>query len=528
MEEIKKNLSKADFDKFRHCIEACTGIYIDDSKQNSFRVSLDNRMSDLGITDYSDYYSLLMRENAGRKEFDELLNLILIKETYFFRDERQLSVLVKNVLPGLMERKKGRKIKIWSAGCATGEEPYSLSMAIMENFFPGSIDFSIYATDICGESLRKAKEGIYPKSSMRSTDKTTLNKYFIQRNDRYYLSDQIKRCVCFDTVNLIEPFPFSMGNSFDIVFCRNVTIYFRTETIKEVIRRFYNVLSVGGYLFLGHSESLWQISDKFDLEEIAGVFLYRKNETSKIETSTRGCVQKKEQAVICQRASIPARRKDCLFVTTRTRTDSGEPFLPEGNPIPPPSSLRREIGSVGVKTKKSMEDILEKGFQPLGEEGCEELLNTIEELLQEDNKNIKAHLLAGKLYANMGLYDKALKKGMDVLEIDDLCAEAYVLTGCINYKTGEKEKAITSFKKAVYLDDKSVLSHYYLGNLYKDTGHIEQAIKEYKNVVRIFETHSESNEGMMGEVFTVKQLNEICEKNIELLTKILINQVRFA
>src|SRR5574337_122923 len=135
MEETKRVLSKIVFDKFRHYIESRTGIYIDDSKQNSFKISLDARMRILGIKDYDAYYSLITINAGGNKEFDELLNLILIKETFFFRDDRQLNVLTKNILPELIKRKKEKEkeIKIWSAGCATGEEPYSIAMAIMES-----------------------------------------------------------------------------------------------------------------------------------------------------------------------------------------------------------------------------------------------------------------------------------------------------------------------------------------------------------------------------------------------------------
>jgi tetratricopeptide (TPR) repeat protein len=128
-----------------------------------------------------------------------------------------------------------------------------------------------------------------------------------------------------------------------------------------------------------------------------------------------------------------------------------------------------------------------------------------------------AHLLAGNIYANMCLYDKALKKCVDAIEINDLSADAYLLLGSIYYKIGEKEKAISSFKKAIYLDNNSILSHYYLGNLYKDANLIVQAIKEYKNVIHIFETSSENKERLVGEVFTVKQLKEICVRNIEIL-----------
>lgn len=505
MEEIKRVLSKVVFDKFRQYIESRTGIYIDNSKQNSFKISLDTRMRILGIKDYDAYYSFIITNAIGKKEFDELLNLILIKETFFFRDENQLKVLVKNILPELIERKKGREVKIWSAGCATGEEPYSIAIAIMESPLPSNINVSIYATDISAEMIKKAKEGIYSKSSMRAINSATLSRYFTQKGGRYYLNDLVKQKVRFDSVNLIKSYFPMEGNSFDIVFCKNVIIYFRIETVKTIIRKFYDMLTAGGYLFVGHSESLWQISDDFELEKISGIFLYRKEGKDKM-VSVKKWSQQKEKAVniidfTYQRLPSSLAKKVGTHIT----------LTPQG--------VREKAAQqhVGPMHKKDISEWMKKGEPPAGDDSYESVLEDIEEVLQGNPKNANVHLLAGQVYANRGLYDKALRKGMDALEVNDVSSDAYLLIGSIYYKISEKEKAISSFKKAIYLDDNSVLSHYYLGNLYKDANLIEHAVNEYKSVIRIFETNPESKEWLVGEVFTVKQLKEICTRNIELL-----------
>ena len=505
MEETKRVLSKIDFDKFRQYIESRTGMYIDDSKQNSLKISVDRRMAAVGIKDYSAYYSLITANTIGKKEFDVLLDLILIKETFFFRDERQLNVLTKNILPDLAARRKENEIKIWSTGCATGEEPYSIAMAIMESTLPDGINVSIYATDISEDALKKAEAGIYNKSSMRTIDKVMLNKYFTQKDGRYYLNDRVKQIVHFDSGNLIDPYFPTEGNSFDIIICKNVIIYFRTETVKSVIRRFYDVLAGGGYLFLGHSESLWQISNDFELEEISGVFFYRKDRKSKAVPSIKRFRQRERATgrMVSTPQRAPHSRKERV---TRYAT-----------PAKPAVVAKRPPLHTGLIHKKDEFERIKKGVLPSDDSNYEEILEDIERVLQEDPGNIHAHFLAGKIYANMGLYDKALKKGMDVLEIDDLSADAYLLMGSIYYKIGEKEKAISAFKKAIYLDDKSVVSHYYLGNLYKDANLNELSVNEYRNVIHIFETNPESKEWLVGEVFTVKQLKEICKENIELL-----------
>lgn len=505
MGKTNQVLSKIVFDKFRQYIESRTGIYIDDGKQSSFKISLDVRMRILDIKDYDAYYSLVTTNAGGKKEFDELLNLIFIKETFFFRDDRQLNVLTKNILPELIERKKEKEIKIWSAGCATGEEPYSIAMAIMESPLPHNSNVSVYATDISEGVLKRAKEGIYSKSSMRAIDKEMLNKYFTHRDGQYFLGDWVKQRVRFETVNLIDPYFPTEEESIDIVFCKNVIIYFRLDTVKKVIRRFWNALAAGGCLFVGHSESLWQISDDFELEEISGVFLYRKDGKNKRVFGEKWS-QQMGKAVNTMDSAYQRLPSSLVKKASRHVTLT-------------PQVVRENASQQHVDPmhKKDVSKGMKKGVPPAGDDNYESVLKDIEEILQGDPKNIDAHLLAGKIYANMGLYDKALRKGMDVLEVNDLSDNAYLLMGSIYYKIGEKEKAVSSFKKAIYLDDNSVLAHYYLGNMYKDAGLIEQAVNEYKRVIRIFETNPESKEWLVVEVFTVKQLKEICARNIELL-----------
>ena len=414
-----------------------------------------------------------------------------------------MKVLTENILPELLERKRDTDIKIWSAGCATGEEPYSIAMALMESALPDSANVSIYATDISKEALKKATEGIYSKGSMRSIDKTILNKYFTQKDGRYYLHDTVKQRVCFDTINLIEPFFPREADHVDIIICKNVLIYFRTETVKTIIQKFYNLLTPGGYLFVGHSESLWQISDDFDLEEVSGVFVYCKEKKNRAEPAKK-CLQHREKAVnrmvVYQGMPSPLKRKAGWQDNLATQTVRGK-VVPQ---------------EIDLEHKRNLSEWIKKGVHP-PDGNYEEVLEYIEEALQKEPKNVDAHLLAGKIYANIGLYDKALKKGLDALEVNDLSADAYLMLGSIYYTIGEKEKAISSFKKTIYLDNNSVLSHYYLGNLYKEAHLIEQAIKEYKNVIHIFETNTERKEWLAGEVFTVKQLKEICARNAEIL-----------
>ena len=532
----KKIFSKTDFNLFREYIETRTGIHMDEGKQSYFAMNVDARMHALGLKDYSAYYTFLTTNSQGTKEFAELLDLILIKETFFFRDERQINTLIHNVIPALKEKKNGKEIRIWSAGCATGEEPYTLAMAIKENFPADAINFSIYATDISAGAVSYAKKGVYGKGSMRAIDKAILNKYFVQKDGRYHLMEEVKQRIHFDVVNLVEPYLPIGENGFDIIFCKNVIIYFELETIKKVIHRFYDTLAFGGYFFVGHSESLWQVSNEFTLEEIAGVFLYRKNaknpiqsssalkagerhasdEIPRLSSSQSGASQQYQYRQLSGNAAsgikenIISNRKAASVTKVSQRTGAETLLTHTGRKAP-----RTAGGSTGDREKLHV--LLEKGLSFTGDDD-EQILEDVQSIIEKDQKNTDAHLFLGKIYANMGLYDKALRKAADVLTIDDLNADAYELMGSVYYKSNENEKAIVSFKRAIYLNEKMLLSHYYLGNLYKDANLFRQAVKEYKNVMRATETDIRGDECPVGEVFTVKQLNEICSRNVELLS----------
>ncbi|MGQ3683499.1 MAG: CheR family methyltransferase [Candidatus Loosdrechtia sp.] len=501
-------LTTTDFNKFRRYIEDHTGISLDENKQNTLKTCLDARMDIFNIRDYDSYYSLIASDE-GEKEFCELLNLLLVKETFFFRDKGQLNILTKKIVPELLKKKKGEEIKIWSAGCATGEEPYSIAMSIMENFTNGSLNFSIIATDISAESLELAGKGIYKKTSMRSIDELLLNKYFSQKEGLYYLHEQIKQLVRFDVMNLVKPCFPSGKNVFDIIFCKNVIIYFGLEKTKTVIQKFYDMLTEEGVLFIGYSESLWRISDKFKLEEADGVFFYRKAGNESTVSLEKKLQQKApEEKTILRLQSISPRNNThtqqrvdlCIASETQTAGSNGS----------------------GVNTKqvhgRNLSHRIKQELKLTGNFGYEDKLEHIDKILQTDPKNEEVHLFLAKIYANRGVYEKALQKCQDVLvEMNDLSAEAYLLTGSVFYKTGDRERAVWSLKRAIYLDERSALSHYYLGNLYKDSGLIGMAIKEYKQVIHIFDASAENDEQLIDEVFTVRQLKELCMKNIELL-----------
>ena len=267
---VVSDLSQGEFDLFRHLIKKHTGISFSRQKISSLQRKLTVRMNNLGLASYRDYYRYLLNKEEGRKELQKLINSITIHQTGFFRHGQQFQLLANIVLPQVHALKETqRKIRIWSAGCATGEETYSIAMTVCE-IFEGHEDWDIkiLATDIDTDVLKFAYAGRYPDGGMRDIPGEYVEKFFEKGTGKdagfCVVKKSLKDKILFRRLNFMENrFPFK--NPVDIVFCRNVMIYFDPEDKVKLIDHLFRVLSSDGFLFLGASESLIGIDKRFSL-----------------------------------------------------------------------------------------------------------------------------------------------------------------------------------------------------------------------------------------------------------------------
>jgi chemotaxis protein methyltransferase CheR len=263
-------------------------MYFAENKKYIIENRLIKRMRDLGVKSYRDYF-YLVKYDMSHKEFNQLMNLITTNETSFFRNPPQLKAFAKEVLPLVRAEKEAagkKQIRIWSAGCSTGEEPYTLAMILKEEIPElDSWNVEILANDISEQVLYSARKGIYSEMTLRSTDKYIVQKYFTREPEGYKISEDIKKLVKLSHGNLSDTHKLSMFRDIDIVFCRNVMIYFSDEVKKNIVRQFYNSLVQGGYLFIGHSESLHGISKAFKLSYFKNALVYKK-EPATVRKST--------------------------------------------------------------------------------------------------------------------------------------------------------------------------------------------------------------------------------------------------
>ena len=229
---------------------------------------------------FKDYYYFLRYDREKDAELASLLDIVTNHETYFFREMAQLKAFSDEILPEIREAKKkegSKDIKIWSAGCSTGEEAYTIAMLFLESKMFDDLNIEIFATDISHRVLHSARRGVYQKHAFRTTDSAEMiKKYFIQEENAYKISDKVKENVNFGYFNLLDSDKSAFINRMDVIFCRNVIIYFDMPAKKKVIDMFYEKLNNSGFLLLGHSESLINISTAFTLRHFKNDMVYQK------------------------------------------------------------------------------------------------------------------------------------------------------------------------------------------------------------------------------------------------------------
>ena len=265
------------FRLMRDLIRDYCGIYFDDGSRYILEKRLSRRVRKLHLSSFRDYFRHLLYDRNRKEELTSIIDILTVNETYFFREKNQLKTFSEEVLPELQETKKDTKrLRIWSAGCSTGEEPYTIAMLVLEKGSFHDWTIEILGSDINQRVLQVARRGIYRKNSFRTTEEHFLDKYFVEQNGFFRISDNAKQQVNFNLLNLLDPYKVQLVGKMDVIFCRNVLIYFDLMSRKKVVDIFSERLTEGGYLLLGHAESLISISTAFQLKHFQHDMLYQK------------------------------------------------------------------------------------------------------------------------------------------------------------------------------------------------------------------------------------------------------------
>jgi chemotaxis protein methyltransferase CheR len=251
-----------------------SGLSYDDSAANLFERRFRQRLIDKGIGSYADYLEVLTTQDS---ELDFVFETLTTKETYFFRQDYQLHAFVDEVIPLLVNEGGARgRLTIWSAGCSSGEETYTLAMLLHELPMLRDWKVRIIGTDLCRSNIDVAERGVYRPTSFRSTSEGDTKKFFTMTDGGYQVNSNLRRMVHFSTVNLIEPADVRSVGRIDVIFCRNVLIYFDQKSRQKTTNLFYERLLPGGFLLLGHSESLLNTDTRFKPVHLEGDIVYRR------------------------------------------------------------------------------------------------------------------------------------------------------------------------------------------------------------------------------------------------------------
>ena len=455
-------LSQEAFDRLRNLLAEYSGVYLDTAQQRVLESGLAQRLAALEET--LEAYERRITAPAGRDELHRLTELVVNHETCFFRNAPHMKALRDTLLFELHRRKPaGEPIRIWSAGCATGEEAYSLAITALETFGSTMIrPVEIWATDLSDLALEKARAGFYRGRSLNNVAPSLLSRYFVKRGDGFLVTDAVRALVRFEQLNLLEPFP-PTAYQVDAIFCQNVTIYFQPETRRSLIERFYRCLPSHGLLFLGFSETLWNVFDGFRSREVSGAYVYQKVE-------------------------LPLSPSQCRTASRQLATTAEAPqrLTPvAATPHTASHGRRSPIAPITPKLTSSEADVDLDRAQALVDAGrLDDAMEVLRTIPPNSSLASRALTLVARVHANRGELDLAIAEARRALEIDALRDDAYLLLGTIYVQQGQWHDAIQALERARYLNPGAALVSYHLAMAYHQAGKKEQAAREFRSALR--------------------------------------------
>jgi chemotaxis protein methyltransferase CheR len=450
------------------------GLHVRQDGTAALRIAVAARLEELaGKAPDAAAYLRLLRSDQGDEELRRLLPLVTVGKTSFFRDERQFLAL-EALLPGLLARVRagGRRVAIWSAGCATGEEPYSIAMTLAEAGFDAE-QVELLATDVNPEAVAFAARGSYDGRRVRDVPSPLLERYFAPEGERFAVRPSLRRYVGairpHNLVSSVFPRPAD-GGGFDVVFCRNVIIYFDTPTTQQVLTQLHAALGPGAYLFLGYSESLFRLFEGFELTEVAGAFLYRRPEIP-VRPAPAG-----------RPRAVPPSPPPVTHLDVRPPAAAAA-----GGGRPPPHRADARVGPPGPGSPPLAPQEFLDGAVALFAEGrfgaARELL---ERLLERAGEDLAVRLTLANLYGILRQPDRARACYQAALRIEPLSAEAHLFYGIHLLQGGDADAAALELSRALFLDPDLTLAHYWLGRCREAQKDADRARRAYRNALEAY------------------------------------------
>lgn len=419
-----------------------------------------------------------------------LTSHLTVNETYFWREPGTFDALEQTILPELIRsREKEKRIRIWSAGCSTGEEAYSIAIALHRAIpRPEDWNISILATDISPRNLRSAAAGVYDQWSFRNSPEWLKKQYFTPSGkDNYTISPEITKMVKFEYLNLadnIYPSLLSDTNAMDIIFCRNVLIYFTAKRCAHVVHGFFNALVQDGFLIVSASELSLRSLSEFSAVNFPEIVLYQKR-------STKPIIQQQTHTVppVARSLEYSLQPDPAIIIQ-----ESQPLFFQSVNTIAPVDEDVAQYPSLYNNTKTSYL----QGNDP----------NVIEKL-QKEEQSSDEWILIIRSFANQGMFKEALNVSETAIAEDKLNPKLHYLHAIILLEFHQLSEAIVSLKRAIYLEPNFVIAYYSLGKIYQQLGNSKSAKKCTENVLTILKTCDQDEILFESEGLTAGRFKEI-------------------
>lgn len=471
------------------------GLHFPEAKWSDLERGIKSAAPGFGHKDTEEFINWLLSAPLTRRHIEVLASHLTVGETFFFRDKESFRVLEEQVLPEIISTRQesGKRLRIWSAGCCTGEEPYSIAI-LLNRLLPDMKDWNItiLGTDINIEFLRKAADGLYTEWSFRSTPRWVVDGYFKKDNKgRYRISPSIRKMVSFEYLNLAEdiyPSLLNNTNALDLIICRNVLMYFSEDHFARIIGGFYKSLIEHGWLVVSPTEPLRIISTMFYPANIPDTTMYRKER--------RGT----QKAV------------DMLLPETGLygicSTTSYSPALTAGSDYEPGSGLSSQGTSLPCDVVMPP-DISKQAAQDSERPECQETAST-----GADETHKQAALLSRRL-ANHGLLDEAVKCCETAISGEPFNPAYRYLLATILQEQGCIDEAVKSLRHALYLDGNFALAYFMLGSIMQRTGKIKESIKCLRNASDLLSSCEPESIVPETEGITAERMIEVIDSMIQ-------------
>lgn len=464
--------SEEQLERWSACLAQQVGLYFPRERWGALERGLQGAARECAGADTPAWLARLVSGPLVRSEIEVLARHLTVGETYFFREKAAFEILEREILPELIRSRRAttRQLRFWSAGCATGEEAYSLAILLGE-MLAGAADWklTLLATDINPQSLEKALQGVYSDWSFRDVPARIRETYFRKQGRRWTILPELKRAALFSYLNLAEDAYPSLGtntNAMDVIVCRNVLMYFAPEQARKVIAKFHRCLVEGGWLIVSPCEASASLFSEFTAVHYPGAVFYRKRAAREVpEPAEPSSLMVPSAAPPFFDFALPAERPEissaapASLAALEAETPAGE----AAEALPPEAPPRAY-----------------ETAQALYEKGCyAQAAETLEADEDESAQTPEAKALVARAYANQGKLAEALARCEGAIERDKLQPEYHYLRATILFEQGALEEAKQALQRALYLDADFVPGYLALGNLARQQGQAAAAARHF-------------------------------------------------